>query len=41
VPSLPNAAVRRFTVVWGASILLKLAGLVVFLVLVMKLGGGL
>jgi hypothetical protein len=36
-----NAAVRRFTVVWGASIAIRLAALVVLFLVVMKLLGGL
>lgn len=37
VPS--NAAAQRFTAVWAASLALKLAGLALFLVIVMKLTG--
>jgi hypothetical protein len=36
----PNAAVRRFTAVWGVSIAVKLAGLAIFLLVVMMLFGG-
>ncbi|HEY1198358.1 MAG TPA: hypothetical protein VGG32_06495 [Thermoplasmata archaeon] len=37
----PNAAVRRFTAVWGVSIAVRLAALAVLLLVVMKLLGGL
>jgi hypothetical protein len=36
-----NAAVRRFTAVWGISIAVRLAALVVLLLVAMKLLGGL
>jgi hypothetical protein len=36
----PNAAVRRFTALWAVSTAVKLAGLAVFLLLVMKFVGG-
>ncbi|MGP8158694.1 MAG: hypothetical protein ACLPWO_03690 [Thermoplasmata archaeon] len=37
----PNAAVRRFTAVWGVSIAVKLAGIAILLLVVLKLLGGL
>jgi len=40
VPVSPSVAVRRFSLVWGASLAVKLAALAVFLVVVMKLLGG-
>lgn len=39
-PLSGDAAVRRFTVVWGLSVVVKVAGLAVFLLLVMKVLGG-
>lgn len=36
-----NAAVRRFAAVWGTSIAVRLAALVVLVLVVMKLLGGL
>ncbi len=35
-----SAAVRRFTAVWGTSIAVRLAALVVLLLVVIKLLGG-
>jgi len=39
-PPSPNAAVRRFAALWTVSTAIKLAGLAVFLILVLKLVGG-
>lgn len=40
MPSPPNVAVRRFAALWTVSTVWKLAALAVFLLLVMKLYGG-
>jgi hypothetical protein len=40
-PSSPNAAVRRFNTLRAVSLVAKLAGLAVFIVVVLWLWGGL
>ena len=40
MPAPPNAAVRRFTAVWGISLAVKLVAVAVLFLLVFKLFGG-
>jgi hypothetical protein len=40
VSPAPNAATRRFVLVWSASLLWKLGALAVFLFVVLSLTGG-
>jgi len=40
VSPAPDAAVRRFSLVWGASLAVKVAALAVFLYVAVRLAGG-